>query len=58
MKSIYKNPEKSVKEALDSAVLIEDFLPSPAELVRKTTKDLVVIFKFHKFAIPNSDYFG
>lgn len=39
MKNIYNDPEKSVKDALDSAVVIEDFLPSPAELVRKTAKE-------------------
>ena len=43
MKNIYSDPEKSVKEALDSAVLIEDFLPSPSELVRKTTKEKITI---------------
>ncbi len=30
-------------EALDSAVLAEDFLPSPSELVRKTTKKKITI---------------
>lgn len=35
--------EKNLKEALDSAVLIEDFLPLPAELVRKTTKEKITI---------------
>lgn len=43
MKNIYSDPEKSVKEVLDSAVLIEDFLPSPSELVRKTTKEKITI---------------
>jgi len=36
MKSIYSNPEKAVMEALDSAVLAADFLPSPAELIKKS----------------------
>ncbi|MBO7420461.1 MAG: BrnA antitoxin family protein [Spirochaetaceae bacterium] len=43
MKNIYNNPEQSVMEALDSAVIVEDFLPSPAELVRKTTKEKITI---------------
>lgn len=43
MKNIYKDPEKSVIEALDSAVLIEDFLPPPSELVRKTSKEKITI---------------
>ena len=30
-------------EALDSAVLAEDFLPSPSELVRKKTKKKITI---------------
>ena len=30
-------------EALDSAVLAEDFLPSPSELVRKKTKEKITI---------------
>ena len=43
MKSIYSNPEKAVMEALDSAVLVADFLPSPAELVKKSTKEKITI---------------
>ena len=43
MKSIYSNPEKAVMEALDSAVLVKDFLPSPAELVKKSTKEKITI---------------
>ena len=43
MNSIYSNPEKSVMEALDSAVLAADFLPSPSELVKKTTKEKITI---------------
>lgn len=43
MKNIYNDPEKSVMDALDSAVVIEDFLPSPAELVRKTAKEKITI---------------
>ena len=43
MKNIYNDPEKSVMDALDSAVLVEDFLPSPAELVKKTTKEKITI---------------
>ncbi|MBO4319721.1 MAG: BrnA antitoxin family protein [Treponema sp.] len=43
MKKIYNDPEKSVMDALDSAVVIDDFLPSPAELVRKTTKEKITI---------------
>ena len=43
MKNIYNDPEKSVKEAWDSAVLVEDFLPSPSELVRKPTKEKITI---------------
>ena len=38
MKSIYSNPEKSVMESLDSAVLVADFLPPPSELVKKINK--------------------
>ena len=30
-------------EALDSAVLAEDFLPSPSKLVRKKTKEKITI---------------
>ncbi len=30
-------------KALDSAVLAEDFLPSPSELVRKKTKEKITI---------------
>ena len=30
-------------EALDSAVLVADFLPSPAELIKKTTKEKITI---------------
>lgn len=30
-------------KALDSAVLIDDFLPSPSELVKKTTKEKITI---------------
>ena len=41
MKNIYNDPEKSVMEALDSAVLVEDFLPSPSELVKKPTKEKI-----------------
>lgn len=40
MKNIYTDPEKSVMEALDTAVLVEDFLPPPAELVKKTAKKI------------------
>ncbi len=43
MKSIYSDPDKSVMKALDSAVLIDDFLPSPSELVKKTTKEKITI---------------
>lgn len=38
-----KNSEKSVAEALDSAVIIEDFLPPPAELVKKPGKEKITI---------------
>lgn len=43
MKNIYTDPEKSVMEALDTAVLVEDFLPPPAELVKKTAKKKITI---------------
>lgn len=43
MKNIYTNPEKSVAEALDSAVVIEDFLPPPSELVKKSNKEKITI---------------
>ena len=43
MKNIYSNPEKNVMDALDAAVIVEDFLPSPSELVRKTTKEKITI---------------
>ena len=43
MKNIYSNPEKSVMEALDSAVLAADFLPSPAKLIKKSTKEKITI---------------
>ena len=48
MKNIYSDPEKSVMEALDSAVLVEDFLPSPSELVRKSTKEKITISNYIK----------
>lgn len=38
-----KNSEKSVAEALDSAVVIEDFLPPPSELVKKPGKEKITI---------------
>ncbi len=43
MKNIYNNPEKSVAEALDSAIVIEDFLPPPSELVKKSNKEKITI---------------
>ena len=43
MKNIYSNPEKSVMEALDSAVLVADFLPAPSKLVKKSTKEKITI---------------
>lgn len=43
MKNIYSNPEKSVGNALESAVVIEDFLPAPAELIRKNAKEKITI---------------
>ena len=43
MKNIYNNPEQSVMESLDSAVVIEDFLPPPSELVKKTQKEKITI---------------
>ena len=43
MKSIYSNPEKLVMKALDSAVLVADFLPAPSELVKKSTKEKITI---------------
>ena len=43
MKNIYNNPEQSVMESLDSAVVIEDFLPPPGELVKKTQKEKITI---------------
>ena len=43
MKSIYGNPEKSVMESLDSAILVADFLPPPSELVKKSTKEKITI---------------
>jgi uncharacterized protein (DUF4415 family) len=43
MKNIYNNPEQSVMESLDEAVVIEDFLPPPSELVKKTQKEKITI---------------
>ena len=43
MKNTYSNPEKSLMEALDSAVLVTDFLPSPSELVKKNSKEKITI---------------
>ena len=43
IKNIYNNPEQSVMESLDSAVVIEDFLPPPSELVKKTQKEKITI---------------
>lgn len=43
MKNIYNNPEKSVSEALDSAIVIEDFLPPPSKLVKKSNKEKITI---------------
>lgn len=32
---MYKSPSKEIVQALDAAVEIEDFLPPPAELVKR-----------------------
>lgn len=43
MKNIYSNPDKNIIKALDSALIIEDFLPAPSELVRKPSKEKITI---------------
>lgn len=44
MKKIdYTEATKEVEAALDSAMLIDDFLPTPDKLVRKTEKEKITI---------------
>lgn len=41
--NMYKSPSKEIIQALDAAVEIEDFLPPPAELVKKEKKEKITI---------------
>jgi len=39
----YTNAPADIERALDEATIVGDFLPSPAELVRKTEKEKITI---------------
>ena len=39
----YTNAPTDIEEALESAVAVEDFLPSPDKLIRKTEKEKITI---------------
>lgn len=39
----YTDAPEDIDEALESAVAMEDFLPSPADLVRKTEKEKITL---------------
>ena len=39
----YTDAPAEIEKALESAVSMEDFLPSPSELVRKTEKEKITI---------------
>ncbi len=39
----YTNAPADIEESLDNATVINDFLPSPAELVRKAEKEKITI---------------
>lgn len=39
----YTNAPADIEESLDNAAVINDFLPSPAELVRKAEKEKITI---------------
>ncbi len=41
--NMYKSPSKEIVQALDAAVEIEDFLPPPAELVKREKKEKITI---------------
>ena len=43
MKSIYTNPGSALGKALEEAVVAEDFLPPPSELVKKSAKEKITI---------------
>lgn len=40
---MYKSPSKEIVQALEAAVEIEDFLPPPAELVKREKKEKITI---------------
>ena len=39
----YTDAPADVEQSLEDAIAVEDFLPSPAELVRKTEKEKITI---------------
>lgn len=39
----YTNASADIEQALDEAMIVSDFLPSPAELVRRTEKEKITI---------------
>lgn len=39
----YQNAPLDIEQALESAVVVRDFLPSPAKLVRKREKEKITI---------------
>ena len=39
----YTDAPEDIEQSLDKAIVISDFLPSPAELVRKTEKEKITI---------------
>ena len=42
-KTKYTNAPADVEQSLDNAITIDDFLPSPEKLVRKTEKEKITI---------------
>lgn len=42
-KNVYRTASKDIAQALEDAVEIEDFLPPPAELVKKEKKEKITI---------------
>ena len=41
--TIYTEEPKEIAEAFDSAIVVEDFLPPPSQLVRKQKKENITI---------------
>lgn len=39
----YTNAPHDIEQSLEEAVVVEDFLPAPAELARKTEKEKITI---------------